>query len=159
MYVYIIGCSNVDYIKIGISTDPKRRISELQTNSPHKLYLAFLLRCANKNVARQFETLMHALLHISHSNGEWFHATPGTAVTYAKMLLAISGKVDQAEIDISGQIHIPGDHLKSDNVAKWLAENPDEHTHGSRLIAKHYFAATGRKISHTTICRLLRANG
>lgn len=61
MYVYIASCLNVDFIKIGISADPQRRLGELQRSSPYTVSIAYLIECADSSVAQQLEKLLPKL--------------------------------------------------------------------------------------------------
>jgi hypothetical protein len=61
-----------DAVKIGISWDPKDRLSGLQTGSPHSLEL---LGTADR-VSPKLEKLIHIRLEAHRLKGEWFRITP-----------------------------------------------------------------------------------
>lgn len=56
-------------IKIGISVDPQRRLSSLQTASPTELEL---LATANPDSAKAVETAIHNQFDQYQTTGEWF---------------------------------------------------------------------------------------
>lgn len=94
-YVYIVSCANVDFIKIGITNDPQRRLTELQANSPYVVSMALLIECMDSLAAQQTEKLLHELMRNSRSNGEWFLATAASAIHFARMLLSVSGRIKE----------------------------------------------------------------
>ncbi len=58
-----------DFIKIGVSENPKERRQDLQTGSPHRLRLLGVLD-------GNLEASMHTLFHQFRFRGEWFYAVP-----------------------------------------------------------------------------------
>jgi T5orf172 domain len=70
-YVYIIGESRDGPVKIGVSTNPKGRLSELQTGTPVKLKVLAKFRGDEEQ-----EAFAHRLLGAHRINGEWFARTP-----------------------------------------------------------------------------------
>jgi len=124
-YVYIASCLNVDFIKIGISTDPQRRLGELQNNSPYAITLVFLIECVDSSVAQQLEKLLHELMHASRSNGEWFHASADTAIQFAKALLVISGKFTLSDRQTTRNTRQNTPDKPIDKARAWLAEHPN----------------------------------
>ena len=77
-YVYIIADQN-NYIKVGISKNPDRRLKQLQTGHPTKLRLisAELFECSRNHLLK-IEALIHTKISqkYKHAHGEWFEATP-----------------------------------------------------------------------------------
>ena len=69
MYVYAIRESESGRIKLGISSDPVKRLSELQTGNSQKLELV-----AYRKAVNQFsdERELHRLASDIHIRGEWF---------------------------------------------------------------------------------------
>tara|TARA_B100000212_G_scaffold305555_1_gene253632 strand:- start:516 stop:821 length:306 start_codon:yes stop_codon:yes gene_type:complete len=68
-HLYIIQSDKTGDIKIGRSKDPKRRLKQLQTGSPHKLKLLLVIEGKGK-----IEKSLHNRLqqYRSRRNGEWF---------------------------------------------------------------------------------------
>lgn len=58
-----------DYYKIGIATDPKRRLSGMQTGTPHKLTLESVIETDD---AKSVESELHSINSMRHYRGEWF---------------------------------------------------------------------------------------
>jgi hypothetical protein len=79
MSVYFIRAG--DYIKIGVASDPHRRLREHQTSSPQKLELVGVIEGG-----RELERALHAMFSDAHVNGEWFKPT-------AKMLAIAQGTI------------------------------------------------------------------
>jgi len=74
MSVYFVAedeNGNYDYlrIKIGISKDIQRRLSQLSTGSPYKLKLMGWIECEND---RSLEKKLHTKYVNSNTHGEWF---------------------------------------------------------------------------------------
>ncbi|MFI0742684.1 GIY-YIG nuclease family protein [Streptomyces sp. NPDC021100] len=65
--VYVIGASGSPVAKIGVSTDPERRLRQIQSMSP--LRLEILWTCPG---SYPLEGRLHAQLRAYRSHGEWF---------------------------------------------------------------------------------------
>ena len=157
MFAYIISCTTVDFIKIGITTDPQRRLTELQTNSPYTLRIALLIECNNLATAQRLEKLLHELMHASRSNGEWFHASVSTAVEYAEMLLSISGNIsligEGKQQGITTQFAYNSKH----NVVKaWFCASTDRLSLSCRK-ATELIKSEGIDVGHVTVNNVRRS--
>lgn len=71
LYVYAIREKTSGNIKIGISRDPKRRLSTLQTGNSDELELVAIKRAENKF---DDEQSLHELAAPYHVRGEWFNS-------------------------------------------------------------------------------------
>jgi hypothetical protein len=58
-----------DYYKIGIATDPERRLSVMQSGSPHRLELETTVEC---DQPEDVESDLHSIYRPYHKLGEWF---------------------------------------------------------------------------------------
>ncbi|MEV4442797.1 GIY-YIG nuclease family protein, partial [Streptomyces sp. NPDC049577] len=65
--VYVIGSPDSPIVKIGVSTDPERRLRQIQAMSP--LRLRVLWTCAE---GYPLERRLHFHLRTYHTHGEWF---------------------------------------------------------------------------------------
>lgn len=77
--VYLI-CSEIDGAlrgpcRVGISSDPDKRLRQVQTGSPHKLTVAFALTLWDRKFAQRVEAAFHACYSDARMNGEWFNLT------------------------------------------------------------------------------------
>lgn len=77
-HIYVIGVEGGKQ-KVGISHNPKGRLSGLQTASPEKLVGQYCALCETGDV-RQIEVEAHKHLANSHSHGEWFQVDKDTAI-------------------------------------------------------------------------------
>lgn len=68
--LYLIQNCNTNYIKIGISSQPYKRLAQLQTGSGDKLKL---LKVYNLDNDRVMEKRLHKMLWQSKKSGEWFN--------------------------------------------------------------------------------------
>lgn len=66
-FVYFVQSG--PYIKIGVASDVKHRVSTLQTSTPNEVTLLFSLHCKD---AYAQEKELHAALFKYHHRGEWF---------------------------------------------------------------------------------------
>ena len=75
-YVYLIRSGESPVYKIGRSCQPKKRLKQLQTGHPVKLFLVHIIRC-EEFPARKVEKFLHSrfMYHRSRQNGEWFNLT------------------------------------------------------------------------------------
>jgi hypothetical protein len=68
MYLYLIQQKGSSFFKVGISNNVKRRLENLQSGNPHKLYIVRYWKISNKGI----ETLVHNVLVEYHVRLEWF---------------------------------------------------------------------------------------
>jgi hypothetical protein len=68
MYLYLIQQKGSSYFKVGISGNVKRRLENLQSGNPHKLYIVRYWKISDKGI----ETLVHNVLASYHIRLEWF---------------------------------------------------------------------------------------
>ncbi len=61
-----------DFVKIGISENPEKRVKNMQTSTPHKLELVTTIAANN---AKSVERKLHNILRPYHCVGEWFKIT------------------------------------------------------------------------------------
>ena len=67
--VYVLSCPNLEYIKIGMTTSPKQRFSNVQSGCPFKL---FLWLCIRTPTPKEVERALHEKFKIFRTRGEWF---------------------------------------------------------------------------------------
>lgn len=76
VYIIIDGnsFSSSDHFKIGNTSYPLKRIKQLQTGNPKKLYFYEIYVFPNKKVAEYFESYLHSYFtgDDDNSHGEWF---------------------------------------------------------------------------------------
>ncbi len=66
-YVYLIGCRSTNTLKIGLSVNPKKRLSTLQTSSPYRLSIIRTIPGG-----ADVERLLHQEFQSLKMSGEWF---------------------------------------------------------------------------------------
>ena len=94
-YVYIIKNMDSNNIKVGVATDPYKRLAQLQTGSDSDLALIYTsYLCSN---AFQVETKVHSRFEDKHVRGEWFKVDPISVVAY----LETSKFVLSSDLDLS----------------------------------------------------------
>lgn len=76
-FLYVIG-SRLGPHKVGLSANPRRRLSQLQVGSPARLILKRCQPAASTN-AEAVEGYAHWLLRESFVRGEWFSVTEQAA--------------------------------------------------------------------------------
>lgn len=88
MFVYIIAAGDMAH-KIGIATEPWKRIRELQVGNPVKLNILFCAEVDTEDRARRIELRAHQDLGPHRLEGEWFNVDGAAA--YA----AVTQVIDQ----------------------------------------------------------------
>lgn len=73
-YVYLITTSKA--VKIGISSDPEKRLSGLQTSHHETLKLYCTFACQNGDHAGSLERMLHQHYLSNRIRGEWFDIDP-----------------------------------------------------------------------------------
>ena len=72
-FVYFMECPSLGVLKIGMATDPRKRLKRVQTGCPGRLHLRTVIRVDD---ARAFEAYLHQRHQKDRIHGEWFRATP-----------------------------------------------------------------------------------
>lgn len=77
-FVYVVSDEEQRFTKIGYAVSPSRRLAELQTGSPHKLFIYRAFSFLNADVAREVEYNAHIAAEMRHRRmvGEWFECNP-----------------------------------------------------------------------------------
>jgi len=71
VFLYLIQANEALY-KIGITTDICRRVKQLQTGNPEKLYVRSFIQYPGRIQARRAEQNLHKMFNHSRKSGEWF---------------------------------------------------------------------------------------
>lgn len=87
--LYFIYCEEPRSIKIGISTSPLTRLSNLGTGSPSELHLMFYSRLFGKSA----EKTLHHLLRDHKRTGEWFNWNDEVQGFALGIIFAVSGAI------------------------------------------------------------------
>lgn len=77
-YIYVIGTQG-NLQKIGYAADPNKRLAQLQTGNPERLYLHHKIPVPDSR-ARLVEKHIHKEISYKRATGEWFKLTPKEAV-------------------------------------------------------------------------------
>lgn len=70
MKLYLIQQKGSNYFKIGITNNVKRRLVNLQSGNPNKLYVVRYWDIPKE--ARKIESLLHCMFAEHHVHLEWF---------------------------------------------------------------------------------------
>lgn len=68
-YVYLIAEEDLEYIKIGYSVEPKKRLNSLQGSNPRNVYLLYTIYSKDMSV---LEKELHIQFKHLHKKNEWF---------------------------------------------------------------------------------------
>jgi hypothetical protein len=117
--VYFIEAQGTDLVKIGIAAQPKERLRELQTASPHRLAIL-----AEMPGGKPKESALHRQFAAHRAAGEWFHRTPELDELIAK---AAAGDFDE-----------PGEPT--------APRNPMRHVRNAQSSAKDWVTRNARSI-------------
>jgi len=81
-YIYVIGEHQKPY-KIGITNNPERRLKNLQTGHPKKLYIHYT-EMISDNQVRELEQIIHETIRHKRMHGEWFDIELNEAIAEVK---------------------------------------------------------------------------
>lgn len=104
VFVYIIGIRKggrpVAPIKVGISSDPARRLADLQTACPYPLISVATFFCPTRDAARTVEAAFHQSQARNNTSGEWFDVHPMKALQLVciSMRFAIQYNIEDPEL-------------------------------------------------------------
>lgn len=59
-------------MKIGMSSDPEKRLKQLQTANSQKLQIRAKIKCKSRKHAMEVEAAAHEYFAKHHKRGEWF---------------------------------------------------------------------------------------
>lgn len=104
--VYVIAAEKIGPVKIGWANNPAKRVTDLQTGNPNRLYVFFAAVMPTAGHAMSIEAAAHRQLEAKRGVGEWFHIPTDLAITeLAALVLEKTGrppvkwKPVQAEIE------------------------------------------------------------
>lgn len=73
-YVYVIREVEGEYVKVGLASNPQRRLAEVQVGNPRPLELLYISQLLSSAEAFALETQLHRQHAPFGATGEWFHA-------------------------------------------------------------------------------------
>lgn len=71
-YVYFVQAGDIGPVKIGVASNPKKRLAQMQTSCPVPLRLLFFEDMRRRERAFEVEAILHHALAASRQHGEWF---------------------------------------------------------------------------------------
>lgn len=91
-YVYLIACrgESKTYVKIGLTSNIQRRLSNIQTGCPHPITHAFVVRSSYREEVEGLEKLLHMLLEPERLRAEWYEGTKSFFETLDAVLWRIN---------------------------------------------------------------------
>lgn len=90
-FLYLIKCDGASRIKIGFSSDPLRRLKELQTGAPGTLSII-----AVWHTRQYYERLIHSLLGNKRRHLEWFEISTQESIEFISQTIG-SGPLTEGE--------------------------------------------------------------
>jgi len=164
-YVYVIEQDGGEYVKVGVTDNPKARLRNLQHGSPLRLEISLLIQCADETSALQVESFFHAALQYCAAYGEWFHVSANEVRDLWTALRLVAPAVTSAQLEGESVIRHAQRPLrvsrkfkaKSRYVLDFLNENPQTAELEQVEIAHLVTVATGVTISQSTVSRALQA--
>ena len=92
-YLYIMHDDSNNNIKIGVTNNIDRRLSELQTASAGALNMMYISpKCDN---AYEIERKVHDHFSAYRKNGEWFSVAPYLVIAYIESLFDTTERLDK----------------------------------------------------------------
>jgi hypothetical protein len=83
-YMYVI--QSMEFCKVGISQDVKRRVRDFRAGNPHPMPVLARFRFSSKLTALLAERTTHAVLARYSIGREWFEISPELAINAAKVV-------------------------------------------------------------------------
>lgn len=87
--LYGIQVVGTDYIKLGLSQEPRRRMKQLQVSMPFELALVFDVLISEGRGARAFEKRLHDRLKEYCLYREWFKVDVGLCIRIVENELGV----------------------------------------------------------------------
>jgi len=125
-YVYFFGQEKDDYVKIGMTSDVKKRLAQLQTGNPQRLVIIRLLEFDDIETAREVEALFqerYKKLGFG-AYGEWYAVSPGALLMDVNFAIHLGYLLGEAPIH-----DVPGANL--DIQGRWISGFDDQPLYAS----------------------------
>lgn len=90
MYIYLLRCEEHSYYKIGITNNLQKRLKEIQTGTPDKIYFVDFYE---SKYARKIESGLHRFFEHKHRNNEWFELSLEDEVKFKSMCVLIENNL------------------------------------------------------------------
>lgn len=125
-HVYIIarmkGNRPTRPVKVGISSNPDKRLASLQTANPFPLVLLTTFYCPTRGMAKELEACFHETQSNRRLSGEWFDIAPIEAVELLCMNFraAFDALIDDEELKAIAVEH-SGLRENEEKLASWKA--------------------------------------
>ena len=102
-FVYAVGDGHGN-VKIGVAEDVQKRIRQLQTGNPNRLYLVSFLRLASRYDADRVEREAHAAYLQDRVSGEWF-ALSDACATQALLEAAFACGFNEQPTEVEDRVY------------------------------------------------------
>lgn len=121
-----------EYIKIGVSINPEKRLKMLQTANPRDLKIIIKLPIINKPQAYLAERVLHVKFRKGRVNGEWFRGTIKLDMVvdlYVKCMLNEHDKkkFELTALDVQNSIYKKKHYKKHKNKGRILIDQKTQH--------------------------------
>lgn len=92
-FIYVLAtigkAGDCSPVKIGIASDPAKRMASIQTACPHPIRMQTFFGPMHRDYARYIEREAHRLYGRIKLHGEWFDVSPGVAVETIEGLIRV----------------------------------------------------------------------
>lgn len=102
-FVYAVGDGHGN-VKIGVAEDVQKRIRQLQTGNPNRLYLVAFLRLSSRYDADRVEKEAHSSYSQDRVSGEWF-ALSDSCATQALLEAACACGLDDQPTEVEDRVY------------------------------------------------------
>lgn len=102
-FVYAVGDGHGN-VKIGVAEDVHKRIRQLQTGNPNRLYLISFVCLASRQQADRVEREAHSFYSHDRVSGEWFSLSDACA-TQALLEAACACGLDQYPTEVEDRVY------------------------------------------------------
>lgn len=116
----IYAIRSQEFIKIGVATDVKKRLAELQVGNPIRMFVE--AASAPMQYYNKLESVLHRSHGGTHVGGEWFHMTIEEASALKTLLMnpehltALIDAVAWSDNDVAAYLHYREHNLSSPGV-------------------------------------------
>ena len=115
-YVYVI-CPETElgHVKVGITSNIQRRLTELQTGHPERLKVYHKKQVPSRADAKRLEVMAHARMVQWRQTGEWFDVQPDFARTVVENVGMTTGLDPDALVETIAALQARFDQLKAED--------------------------------------------
>ncbi|HEY5970445.1 MAG TPA: GIY-YIG nuclease family protein [Pseudoxanthomonas sp.] len=139
MHIYVVHCKHLSCSKVGIATNTKKRLVQIQNGCPYSLDLVACFSVDDQRAALAIEEHAAWSLRPFHMLGEWYAVTPEQAIQAVEQAISMSAHLLTRKEGMRqkwNNVHSRGEKISKPFLGKSPAQVVIERFGGVRNVAR-----------------------